>query len=413
MRVVVNQLAALGLKTGIGHYAVELLRCLRAQAGDDVIESFPQGWLRRVREGCARLRPYVDPGNAIASPGVSNGRLSPAALRGVAMGYLRRGGRAFLAAAFRAACRRRQYDLYHEPNFIPFPSDCPTIATLHDLSVLLHPEWHPADRVAYYEEHFQHALASCVHFLTVSEFCRQEVIRTLHIPAERVTRVYNGIRPGLGPLPADEVKAVLHRLGLPPRYLLYVGTIEPRKNVLLLLQAYGSLPAAVRDAWPLVLVGGWGWNAGPVAAFLHDIGRACGVLHVGYLAEEHLAAVYNGARALLYPSHYEGFGLPPVEMMACGGAVLASTAGALVETVGGQAHLLPAEDFDGWRQALLRVVEDDDWWRQLRSGARARVRSYTWERCAAEVLDVYRAVCGVRRLPDPEIGSVPSRRAAG
>ncbi len=410
MRVVVNQLAALGQKTGVGHYAVELLRCLRIQAGGDLIEGFPEGWLRRVREACGRIRPYVNPGQATGPTNGPKRRLSLAALRESALGVVRQGGRALQAAAFRAVCRRRSYDLYHEPNFIPLPADCPTITTLHDLSVLLHPEWHPADRVAYYEQHFRRALDSCVHFLTVSDFCRQEVIRMLNLPPERVTRVYNGFRPGLGPLPAERVRAVLDHLGLPPRYLLYLGTIEPRKNVLLLMQAYCALPANVRAEWPLVLVGGWGWNAAPVADYLHAVGRSHGVLHLGYLAEEHLAAVYNGARALLYPSLYEGFGLPPLEMMACGGAVLASTAGALVETVGSQGHLLPAEDLDGWRQAMLRVVQDDDWWQTLRSGARARARPFTWDRCATEVLQVYRSVCGVHRLPDPR---QEPRRAAG
>jgi alpha-1,3-rhamnosyl/mannosyltransferase len=417
MRVVVNQLAALGFKTGIGHYAVELFRCLRAQAGADEVEDFPQGWLRMAREASARVRPYLDRGATAGTAGADGGpdrssrRRSLAALRGAALGCARSGGRALLTASFRATCRRRRYDLYHEPNFIPFPCDCPTITTLHDLSVVLHPEWHPADRVAYHQEHFRRALDSCVHFLTVSDFIRQEVIRTLHIPPERVTRVYNGTRPGLGPLPADHVQSVLKRLGLPPRYLLYVGTIEPRKNVLLLLRAYGALPESLRADWPLLLVGSWGWNAGPVAEYLHDVGRSRGVNHVGYLPEEHLAAVYNGARALIYPSLYEGFGLPPVEMLACGGAVLASTAGALVETVGGQAHLLDPDDLDGWRSSLARVVTDDDWWRSLRSGARARVRPYTWERCAAEVLQVYRSVCGARRLPLRR--PTEQRRAAG
>jgi alpha-1,3-rhamnosyl/mannosyltransferase len=412
MRVVVNQLAALGHRTGIGHYAVELLRCLREQAGADEIEAFPQGWLRRLRDVSARARPYFDRGAA------SGSRASPpgaaAKVRRALFDGLRRGGRAFLAHSFRTACRRRRYDLYHEPNYIPFACDCPTITTLHDLSVVLHPEWHPTDRVVYHAENFRRALDTGAHFLTVSDFCRQEVIRTLGIAPERVTRVYNGIRRGLGPLPEREVQEVLGRLGLPPQYLLYVGTIEPRKNVLLLLQAYCALPPALRERWPLVLVGNWGWNAAPVAEYLHDVGRSHGVVHVGYLAEEHLAAVYNGARALVYPSLYEGFGLPPVEMLACGGAVLASTAGALVETVGGQAHLLDPNDQEGWRAALARVVTDDDWWQSLRAGARARARPYTWERCAAEVLQVYRAVARVYRLPAHDnLPSLTGARRAG
>jgi len=168
-----------------------------------------------------------------------------------------------------------------------------------------------------------------------------------------------------------------------------------------LMRAYCSLPAPLRDRWPLLLVGPWGWNAAAAADYLHTIGRHRGVRHLGYLAEEHLAAVYNGARALVYPSLYEGFGLPPLEMMACGGAVLASTAGALRETVGRQAHLVPPDDFDGWRQALMRVLTDEDWWQSLQQGAVAVARPYTWDRCAAETLRVYRALTAKAKPGEP------------
>jgi alpha-1,3-rhamnosyl/mannosyltransferase len=379
MRIILNRQVTLGQKTGIGHYTEQLFRCLRAQAGPDRIDGFPTGWVRRAYRLYARARPTL---------GQPSGPPLSAGFRG----RLRQFGMQLIGQQFRRRCARHGYDLYHEPNFIPLPCDRPTLATLHDLSVLLHPEWHPADRVAYYEKHFPRALNQCVHFLTVSDFVRREVMQKLHVPPHRVTRVYNGVRPEFRPLPAEEVGRTLHRLGLPPRYLLYVGTIEPRKNVLMLLRAYCALPDALRERWPLVLVGGWGWNAGAVAEYLDDTARPRGVIHVGYLADRHLPAVYNGARALLYPSHYEGFGLPPLEMMACGGAVLTSTAGALVETTAGRAYLIPPDDLDGWRAALARVVSDDDWWHSLRRDAEQVARPYTWERCAAETLRVYRAL---------------------
>jgi alpha-1,3-rhamnosyl/mannosyltransferase len=153
------------------------------------------------------------------------------------------------------------------------------------------------------------------------------------------------------------------------------------------------LPEELRRRCPLLLVGRWGWNAADVAAYLHGEARHRGVIHLGYLAEKHLAAVYNGARALVYPSLYEGFGMPPLEMMACGGAVLASTAGALAEIVGEAAHLLAPDDFDGWRAAMARVVTEDDWRERLRRGTVEHARPFTWERCAAETLRVYRALC--------------------
>lgn len=398
MRVVVNQLVALSPKTGVGHYTTQLLRCLREQAGTDQIDAFPEGLFKRLRGLGGRMRCSVEAGSDGSSPGLL------ARLRSKALHHLRRWDHALTASCFRAVCARRRYDLYHEPNLIPLPCDRPTVVTLPDLSVLLHPQWHPADRVAHFEKHFYRGLRDCVHFLAISESCRQEVIRTLSLPPERVTRTYMGVRPGLGALPADEVAAVLRRLGLPPRYLLCLGTIEPRKNVLRLLRTYVSLPERLRSRWPLLLVGRWGWSSGDVAAYYHHEARHRGVHHVGYVADEDLPALYNGARALVFPSYYEGFGLPPIEMMACGGAVLASTADAVVETVGSRAHLVAPEDDDGWRQALVRVLEDEDWLRSLRRGAAELARAYTWDRCAADTLRVYRSLCGE--------GEAPARRAA-
>jgi len=126
--------------------------------------------------------------------------------------------------------------------------------------------------------------------------------------------------------------------------------------------------------------------------YLRQEARPRGVLHLGYVADEVLPVLYGGARALLYPSFYEGFGLPPMEMLACGGAVIASTAAALVETVGSQAQLVPPDDTDGWREAILRVIHDDDWWQFLRAGAENVAEPYTWERSAAETLAVYQKV---------------------
>jgi alpha-1,3-rhamnosyl/mannosyltransferase len=215
-----------------------------------------------------------------------------------------------------------------------------------------------------------------------------------------VSRTYNGIRPNLQPLKIEQVRAGLRALGLPPRYLLFLGTLEPRKNVLMLLRAYCSLPGWLRERYPLVLVGGTGWNCLDIHEYVNREGKHKGVIHVGYLADEHLPTLYNGARALLFPSLYEGFGLPPLEMLACGGAVLASPAGAVAEVAGRKAHLLDPGDGDGWRQAIMRVTTDEDWWLELRRGAVESARPFTWERCAEETLAVYqRVLTGEQTLP--------------
>lgn len=391
MRIAVNHLAALdSTKTGIGHYTTELVRCLIEQTPPGTITCFPPPWVSRFRKAWRKLRGASGNGPAPAGTPASGGRLSGLKRNlGNLAERLRIGGMAWASRGLLQRC-----DLHHEPNFIPLPGDCPTVATFHDLSAVLHPEWHPAVRVAFFERHLPRALRQCCHFLTISEFSRRQIVRHLGVPAERVSVTYMGVRPGLRPLPAAATAAALKRLGLPPAYLLHVGTLEPRKNLETLLRAYAGLPAALRSRWPLLLVGRWGWNATGLMRCLDEIGKPAGVLHLGYVAEDDLAALYNGARALAFPTHYEGFGMPAIEMLACGGAVLASTAAALAETAGHKAHLIAPDDEASWRNALHGVLADDDWHRELCRGATAAAAPFTWARCAVDTLDAYRAALG-------------------
>ncbi len=389
MRVLLNMLVASGRKTGIGYYVSELLRCLTEASPEDHFESFPRPWIRSCYRWADKFRTLLGTKEA----GTGNAKKE-------AMGRTRREApkpsrlrvwmQSFLDAHLRRLARQNEYSLYHEPNYLPLPTDLPTVTTVHDLSILLHPEWHPVDRVLHFEKNFGRTLTQSAHLLAISESGRQEIIQEFGVPPEKVTRTYMGVRPGLRRLPHEDVARVLRELALPPRYLLFVGTIEPRKNVLMLMRAYCSLPAQFQARWPLLLVGRWGWNTHETREYFETEARHKGVLHLGYVSEHHLAALYNGARALVFPSHYEGFGLPPLEMLACGGSVLASTSSAVQEVLGGVGHVIPSQDFDGWRNGMQRVTEDDDWWASLQIGATERARNFTWEQCARDTLEAYR-----------------------
>jgi alpha-1,3-rhamnosyl/mannosyltransferase len=383
MRVLVNEISTWdGAKTGVGYYTTGLVAGLSSR-GDVELAHYPPPWLGLTLAAWKSSRRWLPSrsGSITAQPAIE----AHASLK-----------HRLLQRHFERTSSRSRCDLYHEPNFIPFASDLPTVVTIHDLSVLRHPEWHPAQRVRHYEQRFERGLADCAHIVTVSEFTRREVITMLGQRPERVTRTYNGVRAGMVPLPEEAVRPTLRRLNLPARYLLHVGTLEPRKNLAMLVRTYGSLPASVRESCPLVLVGGWGWNHAEIARLLETDGRRLGIRHVGYLPERDLPAVYNGATALVFPSFYEGFGLPVVEMMACGGAVLASTAGVMVELMGAQAPLIDPEDGDGWREAMTRVVTDADWRKQLQAGVVERASCFTWESCATETMRAYQAVLAPR-----------------
>lgn len=381
MRVVMNVTSTFGPRTGVGHYTAELLAALR-RSGEATMSVYPHPVLGRVRR-------RLGGGPAPASPSNAGGR-RPLWKR-IARVPFRWGWRALVEAEARLAFHPRRVDLYHEPNFFPLRTRLPTVVTVHDLSAVLHPEWHPAERARLFETDFLPRVPTFSHILTDSDAARDEIIASLKVPPDRITTAYPGVRPTLRPLPAGEVAATLRRLGLPPRYLLHVGTLEPRKNLLMLLRAYTSLEENERAECPLVLVGPWGWRFEELATYHDAEARHRHVIHLGYAAEADLPSLYNGAAALVFPTWYEGFGLPAAEMMACGGAVIGSSTPAVAEVLGDCGAKVDPADVDGWRTAMRRAITDPDWVAGLRPGGVERAARFTWAGCARASLAGYRA----------------------
>lgn len=392
MHVVVNLLLTLKAKTGIGHYAARVFEAMQKQVPPNTLCGFPDGRLATLLRSVQGLRPSA--GGPPPAARSSMSARAKAALASSAKSL----GRRFLAGAFRRMTRGGQFDLYHETNFLPFDSEVPTIVSVHDLSVLLHPEWHPADRVRHHEREFKRGVAQARHILTLSESVRNQIVQYLGVAPQRVTAVHCGVGEEYFAAEPADARSTKQELGLPDEYLLYVGTIEPRKNVLTVLRAYCSLELELRRRCPLVLAGGWGWKSSDVAEFLHGEGANRGIMHLGYTEDRHLRGLYVGARALVFPSHYEGFGLPPVEALACGSAVIASKAEAVREVLGTRAHFVEPLDIDGWRTALKHAVTDDDWLTEIRRGGREWAARYTWDRCAAATLNAYKTALGTRKL---------------
>ncbi|HEV3146112.1 MAG TPA: glycosyltransferase family 1 protein [Gemmataceae bacterium] len=389
MRVIFNALSAYRQRTGVGSYVVNLSAALARHAGRDALLLHPHGWHSRLAQlagGYLNLQQNHAP--LPAAFGTAS-HLLPRFRSGLSR-LAREATKRVFHHGFRKACGQQRCDLYHEPNFIPVPCDVPAIVTVHDLSVILHPEWHPTERVEFHKRHFPESLHKCRHVLTVSETMRQEIIAHLGVPAEKVTAIPNGVRSDTRLWSADRIAVARKRLHLPDSFLLYVGAIEPRKNVATILRAYCSLPEAVRKRHALVLVGPWGWKFKEVREYYESTARPRGVIHLGYVADDELPALYNAARALLFPSHYEGFGLPPLEMLACGGAVISSTAAALREVLGDCAHFVDAMDESGWRQAMERILLDGPWRNQIRQGGIERARNFTWDHTAECVWQIYR-----------------------
>lgn len=381
MKVVINGLAALKPKTGVGHHVADLVAALGAGFPDDAFTLYPGATLSRL---AMKANKSGAGGSAKGNVGLLKRLLGgvKAGAKGVAKGAS--------GLHFGAYTRAFRFDLYHEPNFVPFRSRLPTVVTVHDLSVLKFPQWHPADRVRCHEKHFRRGLDLARHVIVVSEAVRNEMIRELNFPPDRVTAIHNGVAPQFVSQAPDAVAAARRELGLPDRFFLCVGTIEPRKNLGTVIRAFADLPTAVREACPLVLAGPWGWRSDADRKLFDEVGAPVGVRQLGYVPARLLPALYAAARVLLYPSHYEGFGLPPVEMMACGGAVIASTADAVREVMGACGRLIPPEDVSGWRDAMREAATEDESVEMLRRGGVARAAAFTWTRAALETMAVYR-----------------------
>lgn len=385
MRVLFNGSSAIRPKTGVGHTTANLHRALIRVAPRDRFWLYPG---ERIRNLAARLfKPPTRPSGSTSPPKPANPSLPrQLALRAARLGY---------AGHFHILARLGRFDLYHEPNLVPFRVPLPTVVTVHDLSVILFPQWHPAERVKRYEQAFARGVAAAAHILVDSDAVRSEALRVLGLAPERVTTIHCGIAPSFRPQSPAEIAAVRARLGLPLRYLLYVGTVEPRKNLTTLLRAYCDLPAELRDACPLVLGGAWGWKSEPERDLFESEARHRGVRYLGYVADEDLPGLYAGAESLFYPSHYEGFGLPPVEMMACGGAAVVSTADAVREVVGSHAPLLEPDDLAGWREAMRRAITDREFLAAYRRGAVAHAARFNWDAAATQTYAVYQTVLGI------------------
>ncbi len=381
MRVLLNGLPALKRKTGVGHYTAELAAALAQKFPGDEVTLYPGDLARRLWE----RRPKRPAGPAApAAP--------TRALRSALVGVTKSLAREAVGLHFGAYSRRYDFDVYHETNFVPFPTGLPTVLNVHDLSVLLHPEWHPADRVGHHRRHFLDGLRRADRVLTISDAIKGELVTHCGVAPERVTTVYCGVSPAFRPHTPRELEAARRRLDLPPRYFLSVGTVEPRKNLAMLFRAYAALPDAARANCPLLVAGPWGWKSDAVRDFYESVGRSRGIRHLGYVADADRPSLYAGAAALVYPSFYEGFGLPPVEMLACGGRVIASTDAAVREVCGDAAEHHDPTDPDAWRAALLRVTDSPDADPDTAERRLQRAARYTWGRAATETRAVYEAV---------------------
>jgi alpha-1,3-rhamnosyl/mannosyltransferase len=279
--------------------------------------------------------------------------------------------------------------LYHSPNYFLPPFGGTSVATVHDLSWLLYPQFHPEARVAFMNTELPKTLRRATHLITDSEFIRQEVIAQLGWQPEKVTSIPLGVDANFHPRTPEQTQPVLDTYGLTHgAYTLCVATIEPRKNIDRLISAHQSLPPSLREQFPLVLVGSPGWNS----ESLHErIQKLAGhsLKYLNYVPQEHLCTLFAGARLFAFPSIYEGFGLPVLEAMASGCPVLISRNTCLSEVGGAAAWQVEPLDIDDIRDGLVHALQETQWRTEAITQGLQLANALTWKCCYERTRALY------------------------
>ena len=351
---------------GISHYQSQSLRALG--------EATPLGW---------QLEAHVSPETAsVAYPGI---RLLPAAWS------TRRPIPRILWEQSLLPRAARGADLFHAMAFVsPALVRCPQVLTIYDLSFIREPDHLPAARRRYLQIATRMSARRARRILTISAAVAADIVSHFGIARAKIDIAPPGVdRARFHPLPVGEVAAFRQAKQLPARYWLYVGTLEPRKNLPTLLEAYARIPSADRP--PLILAGGAGWGMDVIMGCIERFHLGDSVRLPGFLPADELPLWYNGAELFVYPSLHEGFGMPILEAMACGVPVLISDASALCEITGGAGLCAPARDVDAWVACLQRAANDADWRQVAGERSLARATGYSWAETAARTIACYRA----------------------
>ena len=296
---------------------------------------------------------------------------------------------------FPRASRAGRFSVAHVPHFgPPIVPSIPTIVTIHDIIPLVLPEYRGPLAVRLYTRLAAMAARRARAIIADSDASRRDIVARLKISQERVSVIYLAADAGFRPVTdQEEIGRVRTKYQLPERFVLYLGGFDVRKNVRVLVEAFGSLVPESEAGWKLVIAG----KLPEVnTTFFPDprVGAGSNVQFIGHVAEEDKPALYSSARVLAYPSRFEGFGLPPLEAMACGTPVICANTTSLPEVVADGGILLPQFDVHAWVQAIRGLLNDDARCSELRGRGLVQSGKFSWERTARETLAVYRAAAG-------------------
>ena len=365
--------------TGVGHYTFELARSVALAAPGDqftLLSPLPasSSTLALIKEGSPANLSFVNLGRGLRN-------------------------RRWWSVGLPLHLQRSNYDLFHGTNYeVPFWVPRPSVLTIHDLSLFSHPEAHQPNLVRRARWRLPLMAGAASQIITPTDAIKREVCERLNVNPDKVTVTPEAPRAIFARREAAETLETRARLGVDDDFILFVGTLEPRKNLQRLVDAYEQILRTTSvNPPPLVIAGGRGWLMDDFAASLAHRGLNERIRFTGYLNDDELCALYSSCKLFVYPSLYEGFGLPPLEAMACGAPVVTSNIAAIKETVGDSARLVDPLSVEGIADALVEVLSDENARAHFAAAGREQVKNFSWERTARKTLGVY------RKLLEPRI----------
>jgi glycosyltransferase involved in cell wall biosynthesis len=412
MKIAIDYTAAVWQGAGIGRYTRELVRAIVAQGERfQYILFYAAGGLDRHNPYLSDLRQLCAAHPAVRAVSIP---LTPRRLTQI---WQR------LRLPLPVELYTGPIDILHAPDFVLPPTRARTMLTIHDLSFLVHPECAEASMVRYLSRAVPRSLQRADIVLADSQATCRDLVRLLAVDPTRVTVLYPGVAARFRPMWLDQAEMVRRNLELPERFLLFVSTLEPRKNLVRLIEAFAQAigprtenrePGALwanreqrtknkeqrttdnglrtTDNLQLVLAGRRGWLYHDIFATIARLGLGERVRVLDFVDDNDLPALYNLAEAFVYPSIYEGFGLPALEAMACGVPVLTADNSSLPEVVGDAAVLVLAEDVSSIAVGIERIVRDEALRVRLRAAGLEQAQSFTWERAAQQAVACYHRI---------------------
>ncbi|MGA2271750.1 MAG: glycosyltransferase family 1 protein [Bryobacteraceae bacterium] len=365
MHVVIDAVPLLIRSAGVKNYLYHWIGALRRAAGGEAIATFPAlTHLGPLVHNASIAGPWRT-GTGLGTLGLSNYSRLPV------LDWLTRGA-----------------DVFHTTHLVRHPPRRPRLtATIHDMTCWIVPELHPAANLRA-DRGFAAILRRADRLIAVSESTKTDAVRILGLPPEKITVIYSGIATPFFDPSAEAIHAIRARYGLHRPFVLFIGTIEPRKNIGMLLDAFEALPPSVRQEFELVIAGPIGWASAEITA------RVRRVRYLGYVPEPDLAALTAAATVFAYPSLYEGFGFPVAQAMAAGTPAITSRVSSLPEITGDAALLIDPRSLTELRDALSRLLLTPTLRAELAARGRSRARAFRWEECAARSMRFFQEAAG-------------------